>query len=99
MTHLPELRNSLVDAADREHAAAHRAHAVAGPFERARKIKPARWQRSAHYGRAILASVVLGLTGTAVGAIHVGAPLGPEQPQSPSLARPATVPGSAAQRP
>jgi hypothetical protein len=35
-------------------------------------------RRSMHGGRAILASVVLGLTSTAVGVVQVGPPLGPE---------------------
>jgi hypothetical protein len=61
--------------------------------------RPTLWRRSAHYGRAILASVVLGLTGSAVGAVHVGAPLGPEPTLSPSISNTTTPPGSAAPRP
>jgi hypothetical protein len=50
--------------------------------------------RSLHGGRAILASVALGLTGTAAGAIQVGAPLGPEPQLTPSLSRALNAPPS-----
>jgi hypothetical protein len=80
--------------APREHTASQGAHAWALRARVARrahahKPSPAPWRRSAHLGRAALASVVLGLAGTAVGAVHVGAPLGPEQPYSAAPARPA----------
>jgi hypothetical protein len=52
-----------------------------------------------HGGRAILASVVLGLTGTAVGAVQVGPPLGPEPPPSHAVAKLAGAPASVSPRP
>jgi hypothetical protein len=94
VSYLSELRSELVRAAHREHTAARSAlapapHARGGGRGRARKLARAPWLHSAHYGRVALASVVLGLTGTAVGAVHVGAPLGPEQPYASAPAKPA----------
>ena len=102
MTYLSELRESLVDAAHRQHALAEHApaehasaqHAPVARGERERTSSRARWRRSMHGGRAMLASVALGLTGTAVGAIQVGAPLGPEPRPSPDLTRTVTPPPS-----
>jgi hypothetical protein len=80
MTYMPELRSALVDAARHQQAAPEPSH---------RRRTPARasWRGSAHGARAVLASIVLGLTGTAVGAVQVGPPLGPEPPPSHVLAR------------
>jgi hypothetical protein len=102
VTYLSELRSELVQAAHREHYAAQSAlapapHARASGRARARKLARAPWLHSAHYTRVALASIVLGLTGTAVGAVHVGAPLGPEQPYTSAPAEPA--PGVVKQRP
>jgi hypothetical protein len=93
MTYLSELRSSLVEAAHRQHAsveqAASRPAPNARPAARARSRRgPASrelWRGSLHGGRAILASVALGLTGTAVGAVQVGPPLGPEPQLSAPL--------------
>jgi hypothetical protein len=75
MTYMPELRSSLVQAAHSQHHAAEEgAHA--------RSATASRRRRPTHAARSMLASVVLGLTGTAIGAVHVGAPLGPESPPS-----------------
>jgi hypothetical protein len=52
-----------------------------------------------HSGRAMLASVVLGLTGTAVGAVQVGPPLGPEPRPAHVIVNPAGPPTSASPRP
>ena len=93
MTYLSELRSSLVQAAQRQHAeaaepstqralATHAANARAG---RAHVPTAGIWRRSLHGGRAALASLALGLTGTAVGAVQVGAPLGPEPQLSSAL--------------
>lgn len=92
MTYLPDLRSSLVEAAHREHA---QPPLTASPP----RASMARWRDSLHYGRAVLASVALGLTGTAAGAVHVGAPLGPEPPPSPAVTQPATAPASNEPRP
>jgi hypothetical protein len=98
VNYLSELRSELVQAAHREHAAlAPASRARAGGRARARKLAWGPWLHSAHYARVALASVVLGLTGTAVGAVHVGAPLGPEQPYTSAPAGPA--PGVVRQRP
>jgi len=86
MTYLSELRSSLVEAAHRQHASVEQAerHTSTGrPAARARSrrglgFSRELWRGSLHGGRAILASVALGLTGTAVGAVQVGPPLGPE---------------------
>lgn len=98
MTYLSELRSSLVDAAHRQHvehvaierSAAERARpgrpTVRAQGERAHGRSRELWRGSLHGGRAILASVALGLTGTAVGAVQVGPPLGPE----PQLSAPLT---------
>ncbi|MGO9322190.1 MAG: hypothetical protein ACLQBY_15495 [Solirubrobacteraceae bacterium] len=109
MTYLSELRASLVDAAHRqhdaaahasaeyasaEHASARHAPAARGERERKRASTRALWRRSMHGGRAIIASFALGLTGTAVGAIQVGAPLGPEPQLSPALTRTFSPPPS-----
>jgi hypothetical protein len=91
MTYMSELRAALVDAA-------HRQHAAAEPAGRERASRRARWRRSTHdgralhSGRAILASVLLGLAGTAVGPIQVGAPLGPEPQPSGAVAKPVGAP-------
>lgn len=92
MTYLPELRNALLDAA-------HRQPAQPPDGAHQRSSSTARWRRSVHYGRTVLASVALGLTGTAAGAIHIGAPLGPEPPPSPSITQPAIAPASVEPRP
>jgi hypothetical protein len=91
MTYLSELRAALVDAAHREHAAAE-------PAGRERSCVSARWHRPMHSGRAMLASVALGLTGTAVGAVQVGPPLGEPQP-SHVIINPAGPPTSTSPRP
>ncbi|MGD0454136.1 MAG: hypothetical protein ABSB69_11115 [Solirubrobacteraceae bacterium] len=78
--------------ASAEHACAQ--HAPAARGERERASTRALWRRSLHGGRAILASFALGLTGTAVGAIQVGAPLGPEPQLSPALTRTVSPPPS-----
>ncbi len=90
MTYLPALRSSLVHAAHRQHQVS------LATDERERASRTARRRRTMHRGRAVLASVVLGLSGTAVGAIHVGAPLGPELPLSRSITKPVTAPGAVA---
>jgi hypothetical protein len=92
MTYLSELRAALVDAA-------HRQHAAAEPAGRERASGSARWRRPMHSGRAMLASVALGLTGTAVGAVQVGPPLGPEPGPSHVIVKPAGAPTSASPRP
>jgi hypothetical protein len=92
MTYMSELRSSLVDAARRQQAAPE-------PSGRVRAWARAPWLRSAHGARAVLASVVLGLTGTAVGAVQVGPPLGPEPPPAHALAKPAATPASGSPRP
>ncbi len=94
MTHLPELRSALVDAARRQHAAAGPTGRERAP-RRAHRRRAPHGGRALHSGRAVLASVVLGLAGTAVGAIQVGAPLGPEPRPSAALARPVGAPVSA----
>jgi hypothetical protein len=95
VTYLSELRSSLVDAAHRQHAehlpdAAQRIHhdrpAARARSARVRSLSKELRRGSLHGGRAILASVALGLTGTAVGAVQVGPPLGPE----PQLSAPLT---------
>jgi hypothetical protein len=95
VTYLSELRSSLVDAAHRQHAEQERDSAQrihhGRPAARARGARVRSFSRelrrgSLHGGRAILASVALGLTGTAVGAVQVGPPLGPE----PQLSAPLT---------
>ncbi len=93
MTYLSELRSSLVQAAHRQHTAAQHASAHAAVAEQATRAQHLRqrtpsvgiWQRSLHGGRAVLASLALGLAGTAVGAVQVGAPLGPEPQLSGAL--------------
>jgi hypothetical protein len=52
-----------------------------------------------HSGRALLASVVLGLTGTAVGAVQVGPPLGPEPQLTHVIANPPSSPATVTSRP
>jgi hypothetical protein len=94
MTYIPELRSALVDAASRQQAAS-----GPGPSGRERTSARASWPRSAHGARAVLASVVLGLTGTAVGAIQVGPPLGPEPPPVHTVAKPLGAPTSVSPRP
>jgi hypothetical protein len=81
MTYLSELRSSLVDAAHRQHASAREPparHAAAARRQRWPAPSAGVWWRAVHGGRAVLVSVALGLTSTAVGAVQVGAPLGPE---------------------
>jgi hypothetical protein len=81
MTYLSELRSSLVDAAHRQHAPAQEAasrHTASARRRHGRDPASSIWWRSVHGGRAALVSLALGLTGTAVGAVQVGAPLGPE---------------------
>jgi len=92
MTYLSELRAALLDAA-------HRQHAAAEPAGRERASGSARWRGPMHTGRAMLASVALGLTGTAVGAVQVGPPLGPEPPPSHVIVNPAGPRTSASPRP
>ncbi len=92
MTHLPELRAALMDAAHREHAAP-------APSGRRRASARAPWRRSMHGVRSALASVVLGLASTAVGAVQVGAPLGPEPPPAHAVAEPTGAPTSISPRP
>jgi len=90
MNYLPDLRASIVDAAHRQHAATEAA-------DRERNVRTTRWRQSLHGGRAILASVMLSFAGTAVGAVQVGAPLGPEPKVSRTIVEHA--PASAAPRP
>jgi hypothetical protein len=93
MTYLSELRSSLVQAAHRQHAEAEQLstqHALAtraagGRGGRVRVPSAGIWRRSLHGGRAALASLALGLTGTAVGVVQIGAPLGPEPQLSSAL--------------
>jgi hypothetical protein len=93
MTYLSELRSSLVGAAHRRHAEAQEPSTRQAPVERSASVRGARgrvpsigiWRRSLHGGRAALASLALGLTGTAVGAVQIGAPLGPEPQPSGAL--------------
>ncbi len=92
MTYLSELRTALVDAA-------HRQQAAPEPTGRGRAFRRAPWHQSMHSGRAILASVVLGLTSTAVGVVQVGPPLGPEPPPAHTVAKPASPPASLSPRP
>jgi hypothetical protein len=95
VTYLSELRSSLVDAAHRERALAAAASArpdSTGRHERSFSLSL--WARSMHGGRAILVSFALGLTGTAVGVVQVGAPLGPEPQISPALTRAVASPPS-----
>ena len=108
MTYLSELRSSLVDAAHRQHAEHERDAAQrtshgrpAAPTWGARVHSFSRELRrgSLHSGRAILASVALGLTGTAVGAIQVGPPLGPEPQLSGSLTKVVSSPSPGKPRP
>jgi hypothetical protein len=91
MTYMPELRSSLVQAAHSQHdAAEERTHA--------RSATASRRRRPTHAARSMVASLVLGLTGTAIGAVHVGAPLGPESPPS-VVAHTLNAPGAGAPRP
>jgi len=91
MTYMPELRSSLVQAA-------HSQHDAAEDGEHARSATASRRRRPTHAARSMLASLVLGLAGTAIGAVHVGAPLGPESP--PSVVTHAfNAPGAGAPRP
>ncbi len=108
MTYLSELRSSLIDAAHREHASAeqdaprHRPAGSSAPAARSARgpgRSGARWRGSLHGGRAILASVALGLTGTAVGVVQVGPPLGPEPQLSESLTQTVTAPAPGETRP
>jgi hypothetical protein len=108
VTYLSELRSSLVDAAHRQHAqherdAAQRTRrgrpAVPTQGARARRFSRELRRGSLHGGRAILASVALGLTGTAVGAIQVGPPLGPEPQLSGSLTKVVDSPSPGNPRP
>jgi hypothetical protein len=92
MTYMSDLRAALVQAAREQHAAA-------TPSGRERATARAFSWRFAHGGRAILASIVLGLAGTAVGAVQVGPPLGPEPPPSHLIAHPASSPPTGASLP
>jgi hypothetical protein len=96
MTYMPELRSSLVQAARSQHAAAdegiHARSAIASRATASRRRRPT------HAARSMLASLALGLTGTAVGAVHVGAPLGPESPPS-VVTHTLNAPGAGAPRP
>jgi hypothetical protein len=92
MNYLSELRSALVDAA-------HRQQSAPQPPGRVRAFTRAARHRSLHSGRAILASVVLGLTGTAVGAVQVGPPLGPEPPPAHTVTKPLGAPTSVSPRP
>ena len=83
MTYLSELRSSLLQAAHRQHAEAQQG----ARSRRERASSAGVWRRSLHGGRAALASLALGLTGTAVGAVQVGAPLGPEPQLSSAVTR------------
>lgn len=107
MTHLPELRAALMDAAHRQHAAARTGERERG-LRTAQRRAERGWRailggRTLHGGRAALASVVLGLAGPAAGAVQVGAPLGPEPRPPANLAKPvgaaASAPTSVGQRP
>jgi hypothetical protein len=62
--------------ASTQQAPAQQAASARRPRERA--TAGSIWWRSVHGGRAVLVSLALGLTSTAVGAVQVGAPLGPE---------------------
>lgn len=75
MTYLPELRDALVSAAERQSV-------TFDPGANQPVGRVVRSSRTARYTRAALASLALGLAGTAAGAVHVGAPLGPEAPLS-----------------
>jgi hypothetical protein len=93
MTYMPELRSSLVHAAHSQHHATEeteRAHA--------RSATASRRRRPTHAARSMVASLVLGLAGTAIGAVHVGAPLGPESPPS-VVAHTLYTPGAGTPRP
>jgi hypothetical protein len=100
MTYLSELRSSLVQAAHRRHAETQESssrHALAAREasarqERGRAPTAGIWWRSVHGGRAALVSLALGLTGTAVGAVQVGAPLGPEPQLSVALTQSVEAP-------
>jgi hypothetical protein len=92
MTYLPEFRTALVEAA-------HRQQAAPEPTGRGRTFRKVPWRQSMHGGRAILASVVLGLSSTAVGVVQVGPPLGPEPPPAHTVAKPAGPPASVSERP
>jgi hypothetical protein len=93
MTYLSELRDSLVQAAHRRHAEAEESSTQHALVTRAAGARAGRgrvfsigiWRRSMHGGRAALASLALGLTGTAVGVVQIGAPLGPEPQLSGAL--------------
>jgi hypothetical protein len=91
MTYLDGLRSALVEAA-------HRQASAPEPTRRGRTPGATPRQRSMHGGRAILASVVLGLTGTAVGAVQVGPPLGPEPQLSRVIANPTSPPTTVGSR-
>jgi hypothetical protein len=108
VTYLSELRSSLVDAAHRQHAEQERGGAQrvhhGQPAARARSARVRSFSKelrrgSLHGGRAILASVALGLTGTAVGAVQVGPPLGPEPQLSAPLTKAAGSPPPREPRP
>jgi hypothetical protein len=92
MTYLSELRSSLVDAA-------HRQRASVGASGDARVARGDPRNHSTHHARAMLASVVLALAGPAVGAVQVGAPLGPEPQLSHAVAKPVIAPATTASRP
>ena len=108
MTYLSELRSSLVEAAHRQHASAEQAasrHTPSGrPAPRAWSrpsigFSRELWRESLHGGRAILASIALGLAGTAVGAVQVGPPLGPEPQLSAPLSQTVGSPPNREQAP
>jgi hypothetical protein len=108
VTYLSELRNSLVDAAHRQHAEQehggaqrihHGRHAARTRSARVRSFSRELRRGSLHGGRAILASVALGLTGTAIGAVQVGPPLGPEPQLSGSLTKVVSSPSPGKPRP
>jgi hypothetical protein len=108
VTYLSELRSSLVEAAHRQHTAHERNETQpTSPHRRAARTRGARMRDfsrelrrgSLHSGRAILASVALGLTGTAVGAVQVGPPLGPEPQLSAPLTKSVGVPQQREPRP
>ncbi len=97
MTYLVEFREALMEAARRERTSVEpgsRGHARRRTDPWPRSIehgRAIRWPQSMHHGRAILASLVLGLASPAVGAVQVGAPLGPEPQLSGALHEPVAV--------
>jgi hypothetical protein len=92
MSYLDELRSSLVDAAHRQ-----RACTEASVHDRVVPRDPP--HHAMFHARAMLATIALALAGPAVGAIQVGAPLGPEPQLSHAVARPPIAPATTTPRP